>query len=70
MAEGIITAGIGSAPGGLTWFLLFGLGSGGQATPGCRVHTVSAETRSVAVAAESRTLTVAAESRTLEVECS
>lgn len=70
MAEGILTHGIGSAPGGLAWFLLFGLAPSVWVTPGCRTLTVSAETRSVAVEAESRTLTVAAESRTLGVECS
>lgn len=70
MAEGILTHGIGSAPGGLAWFLLFGIAPSVWVTPGCRTLTVSAETRSTVVEAESRTLTVAAESRTLEVECS
>lgn len=69
MAEGIITHGIGSAPGGLAWFLLFGLAPTVWVTEACRVYTVAAEARVLTVSTETRTLDVAAEARVLTVEC-
>jgi hypothetical protein len=58
MAEGIITLGIGSAPGGLEWFLTLGLDVGAAVVVTPRPLTLKARSATLTMRERDNTLTL------------
>lgn len=56
--EGLITLGIGSAPGGLEWFLTFGLDVGAEVVVTPRPLTLRPRTNTLTIRARTNTLTL------------